>query len=550
MISKQKHTSSTYSQFACIGAGVSGIALGATLQRWYGITDIRIFERNHDVGGTWLVNEYPGCACDIPSALYSFSFEPKADWTRVLPTNEELWKYVKGVAEKYNLPAKTSFGTTVVKCEWLHQTNRWRLYLRRESGTTFIHECQFLFGGSGNLVEARKVDIPGADTFKGPIFHSSAWRKDVDLTNKDVVVFGNGCTGAQIVPAIVKSTKSLTHVVRSRHWIFPPIDGLNSDIANWMNKVIPGSMLLQRFLTFSEAEKSLRGFGMTKSATKFRKKKQAIAEEYMRSTAPEKYHDILIPDFEVGCKRRIFDSGYLKSLHEPNLLLTNEPVLEIVPDGIRMKDRVVKADVIVLANGFVTNNVLAGIEVYGRDGVEVREHWDSFGGSEAYQCTAMNGFPNFFLILGPNSATGHTSTLLAAENSINYALRVIKPILDGKYSVAEVKLEAEKAWVTQVHADLQKTVWFSGCKSWYVKDDEQTGKRWNAMSYPYSQGYYWYESLFPKWRDWSFMGPKSMSTIRRKPHLKKFLVLLAILAGLGWSKRAFLLSAYLGWRNS
>lgn len=341
-----------------------------------------------------------GCACDIPSALYSFSFEPKADWTRVLPSNEELWLYIKGVAEKYDLLTKTSFGSTVERCEWIQDTNRWRLHVRHEAGQLFNHECQFLFSGSGILVHPRKLDVPGAETFKGPIFHSSQWRKDVDLTDKNVVLFGNGCTGAQIVPAIVKSTKHLTQIVRSKHWIFPPIDGLNSRLITLVNKLIPGSMLLQRFAVFLVAENSLRGFAMTKAGTRFRKKKQAKAEKYMRSTAPGKYHDILIPDFEVGCKRRIFDSGYLESLHEPNLLLTDEPVLEIVPEGVRTKDRVIKADVIVLANGFDTNNPLAGVEIVGRDGVEIRQHWDSFGGSEAYQCSVLNEFPNFFLILG------------------------------------------------------------------------------------------------------------------------------------------------------
>ncbi|OIW22691.1 FAD/NAD(P)-binding domain-containing protein [Coniochaeta ligniaria NRRL 30616] len=496
----------SYSQFACIGTGFSAIGLGATLKRWYGITDVRFFERHLQLGGTWFVNQYPGAACDVPSALYSFSFEPNPEWTRPLPYREELWAYLKRVADKYDLPRRMTFGVNVERCEWIEERSVWRLHVRdQKTDSLFVHESQFLFAATGQLVQPREIDIPGAETFKGPIFHSARWRHDVDLTGKKVVLFGNGCTAAQIVPSIVDKTAHLTQVVRTKHWVYPfPVDAASQKIMKWITKYVPGSMLLQRFIVFNRAEQAFRDFYMTDAGAKFRAKKRAQIERYMRSKAPEKYHDILIPDFEIGCKRRIFDPGYLASLHSPNLTLTDAPVLEILPHGVRTTQGVIEADAIVLANGFETGNYyFGGASIVGRDGETAGAHWARLGGAGAYNCSAMSGFPNFFALLGPNSATGHTSALIAVENSINYALRIIKPVLDGEARAAEVRLEAERAYVERIQGDLQKMVFASGCGSWYVKDVDG-GRQWNAATYPWTQAYFWYRSLFPVWRDWTY----------------------------------------------
>ncbi|CAK7233346.1 hypothetical protein SBRCBS47491_008577 [Sporothrix bragantina] len=512
----------TYSQFGCIGAGFSAIGLGATLKRWYGITDIRFFERHGDLGGTWFVARYPGCACDVPSALYSFSFEQNSEWTKTLPPSEELWQYLKRVADKYDLPRKMMFNADVQQCRWIPEKNRWRMSIRHsKSDHVFYHECQFLFSGSGQLVTPREIDVPGAETFKGPIFHSSRWRHDVDLTGKNVVLIGNGCTAAQIVPAIVGKTKHLTQIVRSKHWILPSIEkGSGAKSLKSLKGSVPFGPMIARTMIFAVAEIELLGFPMTKFAASFRQRRRRQAEAYMRSAAPSKYHDILIPDFEVGCKRRIFDTGYLQSLHSKNMTLTNEKTLEIVPEGIRTNSGLIKADVIVLANGYVTNEFCKGINVIGTEGT-MAEHWKSFGGAEAYNCSSLSGFPNFFMLLGPNAATGHTSAIMAAENSINFALRLIKPVLDGEYSTVDLKREAEEHYSDDLQTALSKTVWNSGCQSWYVDESAGGGKKWNAMSYPYSQAHYWYRSLFPTWSDWKFSGPGT----KRKSTLQFFIKL-------------------------
>ncbi|KAJ0163186.1 Baeyer-Villiger monooxygenase, partial [Colletotrichum tanaceti] len=500
----------TYSQFACIGSGFAAIGLGAQLKRWYGIEDVQFFERHHRLGGTWFINQYPGCACDVPSVLYSFSFEPNPNWTRVLPTYSELWSYLDRVAHKYDLVRKMAFDVLVERCEWVEERARWRMTIRHlKSGATYFHECQFLFAGTGALVTPREIDVPGADTFGGVISHTGRWRPDIDLEGKRVVLFGNGCTAAQVVPSIVRKTRSLTQIVRSKHWIFPPIDAKVPDWVRLGLNRIPGMTTLQRLAVFVAAEYSLLGFPLTEAGRRFRARQRRVTEAYMRAAAPAKYHDLLIPDFEVGCKRRIFDAGYLESLHADNMTLTDEKPLEIVPEGVRTAGRLIEADVIILANGYHTNEFAAGVEVVGRGGETMRSHWDSFGGPEAYNCSVLSGFPNFVLLLGPNAATGHTSSIMALENSINYALRVLKPALQGRASTVDLKREAERAYSDTIQAALQKTVWNSGCNSWYQMESRGAdgSKKWNAMSYPYSQAHFWYRCLFPVWSDWDYSSP-------------------------------------------
>ncbi|KAF5965016.1 4-hydroxyacetophenone monooxygenase [Fusarium bulbicola] len=521
-----KGSPSSYSQFACIGAGFSGIALGATLKRWYGITDLRFFERHSDLGGTWYANKYPGAACDVPSVLYSYSFEPNPNWSRVLPSQDELWKYQKHVADKYGLPSKMTFGVEVQKCQWIEDTKRWVLDIRDcKAGVMFQHECRFLFAGSGVLVTPREIDIPGSENFKGSIFHTSQWRSDVDVKDKNVVVIGNGCTAAQVVPSIVDKTRHLTQIVRAKHWMLPPIDGVYTDHRKSIFKYLPGTMMIQRLLIFLFSEIELKAVPMTTSAAKFRQKRRAYAEKFMRDTAPAKYHDLLIPDFEIGCKRRIYDSGYLESLHSKNLTLTNERALKIVENGVETDRGFIEADVIVLANGFSTNTFLEGVEVVGRDET-LTQHWESFGGAEAYNCSAMSGFPNFFMLLGPNATTGHTSAIMAIENSVNFALRILKPVLGSPNGVIELDRDAEVRYVNRIQDDLSKTVWNSGCQSWYIQPHSENSRVWNAMVYPYSQGYLWYRSLFPIWRDWKItplyryaqLPTNSIRLLRLLPH--------------------------------
>lgn len=293
-----------------------------------------------------------------------------------------------------------TFRVEVEKCEWVEDTKRWQVHVRRlETDEIFLHECQFLFAATGQLVQPRELDVPGQEQFRGPIFHSSYWPSDLQLDDKKVVIFGNGCTAAQIIPAILDKAKRVTQITRSKHWFLPAIDDVSANVMQFLINFIPGGLILLRFIIFLVAENGRRAFPMNKSGARFRKRRQAQAEKYMRSMAPSKYHDLLIPDFEIGCRRRIFDSGYLRSLHSEKVTLTDERALEVVPNGVKTSNGVIEADVIIKATGYVTNSFLPGIEVVSR-GETLVKHWDSFGGPEAYNCSVVNGFPNFFMLLG------------------------------------------------------------------------------------------------------------------------------------------------------
>ncbi|KAH6607263.1 hypothetical protein Trco_003576 [Trichoderma cornu-damae] len=483
----------TYSQFACIGAGFSGIALGCTIKRWHGITDIRFFERHSDLGGTWFVNQYPGCACDVHSLLYSFSFAPNPEWSELLSSRQDIWQYLDKVAIQYGLRDKMSFNCSVERCEWIEQTARWRIAVRdTASGTTFAHECQFLYSGSGVLTEPRKASLPNIEAFRGPVFHASQWRHDVDLTDKKVVVVGNGCSAAQIVPAIKDRARHVTQFARSRHWIVPPVEVPNTRLFQWLFTHVPGFLALSRLVAFLILESEMRGFYMTRAAAAIRRRTAADAERYMRKMAPERYHGMLIPDFEIGCKRRIYDPGYLASLHSDKVTLRDDSIEEVTPNGIRSTGGHTEADVIVMASGFETNTFCTSIDIVGRGGVTAEEHWKSLGGPGAYNSTCISGFPNFVMLLG------HTSALMAVENAVNYSLRVMGPVLQGEATAVEVKPEAEKRHVDQIQADLEKTVWLSGCSNWYNRAEDGTVR--NGMTYPYSQPYFWYQCLFPNYK--------------------------------------------------
>lgn len=431
----------------------------------------------------------------MPAVLYSFSFETNGDWSTVLPPQKEIQKYLKGVVFKYGLHTKIKYNSAVQRCEWIEATSRWRLtILNNKTGKVFTHECTFLYSGTGILTEPRKLDVPGAETFSGDLVHAARWSPDVNLKDKKVVVVGNGCSACQIVPAILDETRSVTQFIRSKHWIIPALDVPGLPIIRFLFKVVPGLLKLMRFMVFLIGENSWRGFYMTKTAAALRKQREARTTAYMKKAAPEKYHDLLIPDFPIGCKRRIFDPNYLRSLRSEKIHLTNSPILEVVPEGVRTKDGITEADAIVLAIGFQTNGYLGDVEVVGKGGKTLAQHWEAAGGPGAYNATMLNGFPNFFMILGPNTTTGHTSTIIAIENAVNYSMRVIKPILTGHALSIDVTKEAEDSYTDDIQEALKDRVWRS-CDNWYERN--ANGVVRNASTYPYSQLYYQYRCTFP-----------------------------------------------------
>lgn len=568
---------------AIIGAGESGIAMGAQLRQQLNCTDFRIFDRQSGIGGTWHINTYPGVACDVPAVFYSFSFAMNPNWTSFHPSGPEIKKYMTEVCERFGLVERIRLETDVAVCRWREGLGLWELELRYlapgmgdlsekdrrkivaekgEEAVVLGREtiyARVVCSAVGGLVEPRATpeNVKGWEDFQGEVFHSARWRHDVDFNHKNVVVLGTGCSAAQVVPNIIKEpyhARKVTQLMRSPPWVVPRIQPPGGEawwskngpkLMNW----VPGLNRLMRTSIFVMAEQDFLMFRNGEKAEAYRAKAEGRLMRHLKRTVPTKYQEMLTPDYGVGCKRRIFDAAWLPSLNNEKIELTTKPLTRVNKHSITVgpgrtypeptntavsigtDEEEVPADIIVLSNGFDTTRWLHPIKVLGRQNQDLVEEMERRGGAQAYQGTAMDGFPNFFLIFGPNTATGHSSVILATENMVNYSLRFIRYILSNEARTVEVKQSAEMAYTRDLQRALAKTVWMSGgCNSWYFTKDG-----WNSTVYPYSQWHFGWRCMFPKWSDWDFEYTRKGLWMGRLRVLRRVLELALFF---GWAYRA------------
>lgn len=386
-----------------------------------------------------------------------------------------------------------------------------RAKIVKEKGKTAVYgeaevvRAKIVISCVGALVEPKgwPDEVPGLDNFQGRVMHSARWDDSVNLNDKNVVVVGTGCSSAQLVPRLCKApynARSVTNLMRSPPWVVPA-DAPPGGYEWWGNNskrlfnAFPGLLGAFRLMIACAAEMQfVQLFGNKPYHTKQRKAYEREMLQRMKTIAPEKYHDVLTPDHDVGCKRRVLDQGWYRSLHDPKVELTTQPLARakensivlgpgvVYPKNTRsdLPEKEIPADVIILANGFDTTTWLHPLRVQGRGGRDLSETMDERGGPQAYLGTAMDGFPNFFMIYGPSTGTGHTSVIMASENMVNHSLRFIKPILRGDVAAVEVKHEAEVAYTKEIQAATKTTVFSNGgCASWYVGENG-----WNSSAYP------------------------------------------------------------------
>ncbi|KAF2706664.1 FAD/NAD(P)-binding domain-containing protein [Pleomassaria siparia CBS 279.74] len=565
----------TYYPVIIVGAGASGIATACKLKDKLGFDQFRIFDRQSGIGGTWWINRYPGVAVDVPAAFYSFSFAQNPNWTSFHPAGREIVQYYHDVCQSYKITDKFELNTDITQCTWLEDEKMWEVTLRRlmagmgdmsskernkiakEKGEAAVYaeteivRAKVIISCVGGLVEPRgwPDEIPGIEKFKGHVFHSARWDDSVDFANKNVVVVGTGCSSAQLVPRLPNApwnAKTVTQLMRSPPWVVPSAEAPGGD--EWweknspklMNRV-PGLLQMLRFSIFVGGETAFfKFFPATEAAEKRREQYGKLMLARMKRIVPEKYHEILTPNYGVGCKRRIFDKRWLTSLNDPKIELTTKPLANVKEHSVvlgpgvvyppdsndRSPEKEIPADIIVLANGFDTTRWLHPLRVSGKDGKDLVEVMEERGGAQAYQGTAMDGFPNFFMIFGPNTATGHSSVVMASENMVNYSLKFIKLVLNGEAATVDVKHEAEVAYTTQLQKDLKQTVWQSGgCSSWYVHNG------WNSTVYPHSQIDFYRRCLFPKWDDWNIEYTSKGRAQKRKTLAVRLLALILMVGG-------------------
>jgi len=454
-----------------------------------------------------------------PAIFYSFSFCPNPDWKSFCPGGPEIVEYLQGVCEKYQIVDKIQLNSDVVEARWLESEQVWELTICHlvfgfgdlsSSDRTlkvqaaglqspYTHEekvrCKILVSGVGGLVEPKPFPegIPGQERFQGQIFHSARWNYDVDLKDKNIVVVGTGASATQFVPELIPrySAKSVTQLMRSPPWVLPrstpPLGHEGWDQwSPWLAKNVPGYGKLTRFVIFSIIETDWLLFGTGPNNERARKKLEEKLLEYIRTT-PKKYHEILTPNYVVGCKRRIFDVKWFDSLKDPNIELTTLPLTSVAEKTVTLgpgrtypppragenipsdSQLEIPADVIILANGFDTTAWFHPLQVYGRGGKQLHDVFAERGGPQMYMGLVMDGFPNFFTLWGPNTITGHSSAILAIENMVNLSLKFVKPILNGEVVRTEIKKKAEIEWAEDIQRASKKLIWYTpNCRSWYV----------------------------------------------------------------------------------
>jgi cation diffusion facilitator CzcD-associated flavoprotein CzcO len=468
---------------AIIGSGFGGLGMGYYLKK-AGIESFTIFEKADDVGGVWRDNTYPGAACDVPSHLYSFSFEPHFPWSCRYGHQPEILAYQRHVARKYDLLRHIRFGREVVSADFDEAHGSWLILC--SDGTT--HEAQVLVTAVGQLHRPRIPDVPGRDRFLGRAFHSARWEHDYDFSGKTVGVIGTGASAVQFVPEIARQVRQLHVFQRSPGWCIPKYD---KPFAAWQRK------LLDR-LPFIHDLDRWRNFWMFEfvlSAMIDSRVFKRAAELYLKCAAhlllrrqvkdPELRRK-LTPDYPVGCKRTLLSTDWLPTLARPNVELVTDEIREITTTGVvTAEGRERRVDAIVWGTGFAATEFLAPMELRGLDGRSLRERWRD--GAEAYLGVAVSGFPNLLILYGPNTNCGACSIIYMLERQSRYAVRCIQALQARGLRYLDVKPEAEAACVDELRRRNKRTAYESGCHSWYIDAQGRNTNNWVGHTSEYGR---------------------------------------------------------------
>ena len=454
---------------AIVGGGFGGIGAAVMLRR-EGYDDITVFERSERLGGVWQANTYPGIACDVPSHLYEFSFAPNPDWSRRYAPGAEIQAYMEDVARRYGVLERVRLGTEVERATFDEDRGRW--VLETSAGT---HEADVLVTACGQLSVPSIPPIPGLDEFEGPAFHTAEWRDDVELDGKRVAVIGTGCSTIQTAPAIQSKVAQLDIYQRSPGWTIPKMDFEYSKRAKWLFRRFPILQRLDRALIFgfmelaTAAVTSQRWLGRPFRAIGNHQITSVIDDPELRAK--------VTPEDEIGCKRMMLTDDWYRTLTEPNVELVVDGIDAVTPHGVRTANGAERpADVLVLGTGFKSQGFVAPMEIAGRGGRTLTEAWA--GVPKAYLGATVPGFPNMFLLYGPNTNGGAGSVIHTLECGMAHALAGIEKLEQTGAGTIELRPDAAAAFDRELRAALADTVWQTGCTSWYVDEAGNNPNNW------------------------------------------------------------------------
>lgn len=455
---------------AIIGSGFSGLGTAIKLKQ-DGIEDFLVFERAEDLGGTWRDNSYPGCACDVPSHLYSFSFALNPSWSRSFSGQAEIWAYMRRCVERFGVAPHLRFGHEVLSARWDTTAQHWIVETARGTWT-----ADALVTAAGPLHEPALPALPGIDTFAGAAFHSARWDHDLDLAGRNVAVIGTGASAIQFVPQIAPKVGQLRLFQRTAPWIIARGDRALTRAEHALFRAVPLAQKLARAAVFLTQEASAVGFVHPRLG----RVAQVVARRHLRKQVPDpQLRARLTPSYAMGCKRVLRSDDYLPALSRDNVDLITEKITEIRPHGIVTADGVEHpVDTIIYGTGFrVTDSPIAD-RITGRDGRTLAEAWQ--GSPEAYLGTTVTGFPNMFLLLGPSTGLGHTTVIYMLESQLAYVLDALRHLARDGVASFEPRPEAQRAFRDDIDRRMRTTVWsVGGCTSWYM---DKTGR--NSVIWP------------------------------------------------------------------
>jgi len=444
-----------------IGAGMSGILSGIKL-REAGYDDFTIYEKADRLGGTWRENTYPGIACDVPSNLYSYSFEPNPEWSHHYPPGGEIQRYFEGVAQKYGVEKRIVFDEEIVRCTW--RSGRWHL----ETRTGKRDEADVVIAASGVLHVPSYPDIAGLATFAGACFHSARWNHEVPLDGRRVGVIGTGSTAVQITSALVDRVARYELFQRTAQWVLPLPNPAYTEEERAQFRRDPkqlrqahGNLSLLFEQTFSNAVIDADSPQMAMIEEQCRQNLATVRDPVLREK--------LTPHYRAACKRLVMSPDFYEAIQKPSVELVTSPIERVEPEGVRTEDGTLHAlDVLVLATGFKPDRFMRPTQIVGRDGVKLDDVWAKR--PSAYVSISVPGFPNLFMLNGPNGPVGNFSLIEVAELQIQYILQLMEQIRAGRCREVAPSVAASEAFESARTEAAKHTIWTTGCKSWYLDD--------------------------------------------------------------------------------
>lgn len=451
---------------AVIGSGFGGLGAAVRLRR-EGITDFVVLERAGAVGGTWRDNSYPGCACDVPSHLYSFSFAPNPDWPRTFSGQEHIWEYLERVADTFRLRSHIRLNTEVTQLRWDAEQLWW--VIETSEGTL---TADVVVSATGPLSDPKLPDIPGLDTFEGKVFHSARWDHDYDLRGKRVAMVGTGASAIQIVPAIQREVGKLTLFQRTPPWVMPRMDRAITGAERWLHRQLPFTTHARRGILWGIRELQVQAF--TKRPNELGAVEQLAKRNIHRAVKDPALRAKLTPTYRIGCKRILLSNTYYPALARPNVDVVASGLSEVRGNTVVAADGTeAEVDAIIFGTGFHVTDMPIADRVVGADGGTMMESWKD--GMKSLRGATAAGFPNFMTIIGPNTGLGNSSMILMIESQLNYLADYMRQLtllsssgLGGRVALA-ARTGAVQAWNDKVQRRMERTVWNTGgCNSWYL----------------------------------------------------------------------------------